>query len=491
MISKLSDPIHSFRGSEALQKKWGELRFNKHWLEKYPDDVKFLVQTKLIYSILGFQNSTSKGFIDNKIKVLSCSNSKKGLWIKKEGIWVAISKIKRTLKWDPKERVLISRKNPLEKWCYFSEEGLLPFHTCYERHLVQDPKYPKNHRTMRPITQLSKGEMGRLLAHAAKFNSCLDCPPKGVLQFVTHPISTEHPSFFQNLYAQRRVHCGIRLITPDGAVYSFGLGADYREHCVKKESLQCLASVNGQPKLIDYLEFQKFDQRVVTTVPLNELEVEQILKQVNFYREKGIRFNVLRQNCVRFATHLLGFANISLNIRISLIAVAWRSLPNVEHFPVIGIFLGSAKRIIKKMSQRTAIRIPKIVKEIFAFIAQKVLSIPHLFIIFPLNLGLLAVGGRMASANNSLSLKRNSDSGKFESFESLLTGLFDPDAGYVHHPSIFIHWQLNQKTTEIYHYSGQPNLYLLPPQTVEDKLFSTNKKAVLKTMFKESKPEGQ
>ena len=473
------------------EKKWKDLALNQEWITDYYDDVDYLVKTKLIYSILVCQNSTSQGLKLNEIKVdfISMSNEK-GLWIKKEGEWTPVALIRKEIVWDKKSNALITKDCEVEKWSYYSDQGLLPIHTAYEKQLVSHPLYSKKHVLMHPVTRLSKVELDQLLSSARPFvfKSKLSedsLPITGALQFVTHPnLRYQHP-LLQNLNTQMVTHCGMRLVMPDGAVYSFGLGGEFTEHSIKSKSFQWLATINGQPKNIDYTEFQKHENTIVTTVPLNDFQSETILKQLNFYRSKGIRFNLLKQNCVRFGTHLLNFAGVSLNTRVSFSKIVWRALPNIECFPLFGSRLSKLKKFAQKQWQNIASKIPSIVKEIFALSLKVAFYLPNRLLTFALNIGMIAMGGRIASPNISLNLEKNNSSQKLENFEVLVPNVFDNESLYVYHSSSLIRWQLNQKTTEVYHYIGQPKMFILPPDSESELKYSKEQKKRFKVIYQE------
>ena len=345
---------------------------------------------------------------------------------------------------------MVSKNHEKEKWSYVSGQGLIPFPISIEMGLAH-PSHCRDHIKMKPVDRLSSKEMNDLLTYAKRYKKTLDEPVlgsdkiKGVIQFVTHPKTTFKHPILQNANAQMNVHCGIRLIMPNGDIYSFGFGGDFQEHLLKKDPTHCVASINGQPKNFDYMEFQKFEQRIETTIPLDEAQAETLLNQLNIYREHGVRFNVLKQNCVRFGTHLLHLVNIDVNTRVSLLTTFWRGLPNIEHLPIIGTPLGSLKKISQRVYQTVDARIPSIVKQIFAQLSFLALYLPHKLATILINLGLIAIGGKMASFNSSLDPEKSSKLGQLENFDTLVSSVFDDQSTDVYHSSIFINWQLNQE----------------------------------------------
>ncbi|MCE2983545.1 MAG: hypothetical protein LW832_08265, partial [Parachlamydia sp.] len=313
-------PLQNYPDGVNIEKKWDELGLSPQWLNESFQDAAFLVKTKLIYSILGFQNSTEQGKIENEIKVIQESGCK-GLCIKKNGEWTPVALLQNELQWNKKRNAIVSKQNELQQWSYLSNIGLVPLHLSHDPHLVNAKGYPRDQDKMYPVARLSANELESVLTHARRFQGPESSAPiKGALQFVTYPKMVFRQPYLQNLNAQWKVHCSCRLITDSGDVYSFALGGNFCEHSFKNKWSRCLATTNGQPKMLDYMEFQNFDQRLVTTLPLTQDQTDEILKQMNQFRAKGIRFNVLKQNCVRFAAHWLQLASgVKLNTWISLL----------------------------------------------------------------------------------------------------------------------------------------------------------------------------
>lgn len=153
-IHPFSSPDKSLDAS-TVRNKWKQLGLNVKWLDDHAEDVSFLVRTKLIYPIVGFQNSTLNGREQNQIK-----KKLDGLWIKKEGQWVPVAQIRKEMDWDPKVNAVVSKHCEFQQWNYFSNQGLVPIHSAYEAELAH---HTKDQAKMHSVAQLSMKEMQELL----------------------------------------------------------------------------------------------------------------------------------------------------------------------------------------------------------------------------------------------------------------------------------------------------------------------------------------
>jgi len=69
--------------------------------------------------------------------------------------------------------------------------------------------------------------------------------------------------------------------------------------------LKFLGSINGQPTNIDYEEFKVHSGRIKASIKITQEDAQYILRRLNYYRKYSIRFNMLKQNCMKLATHVL------------------------------------------------------------------------------------------------------------------------------------------------------------------------------------------
>jgi hypothetical protein len=313
-----------------------------------------------------------------------------------------------------------------------------------------------------------------------------------VIQFVSHPRSLFKNKYLRNLDAQVPVHCGIRIVMSDGSVYSTGFGSTSQEDKYNGSKRKYLGSINGQPTVFDYEEFRPHEGRIVTNIPVGDKRAENIINQLNAYRAGTIRFNILKQNCMRLGTNVMSMAGVDLDIHQTFGTMLYRGLPNLETIPVVGKPAKSLQGRVKRISKVISSKIPRAVKQVFHSLGNMLLFIPRKFGTILLNLLVLAMGGLVASPQRkNPGLDKKDDLEEFESLDSfnkLFDGLLDETASDIQHSAIFINWQLQQASTDVFKYSGQPNMNVVPPNTEEAIADSEKRKAELWKVYQHSTP---
>lgn len=482
----------------TVHAKWNAIGLDGELVNRHFEEVQFLCQTRLIYSIIGYQNTTASGLLDHGIKEeIDPISNKSQLLMKKQGQWVPVRQIKEEFSWDSKEHVLASKTNQHERWNYFSE-GLVPIDRFYHHSVAHEEAYPKNNANLYPVAKLSSEEMDLVVKQAKKFSAVAQNAEQGgkdlncVLQFVSHPRFFGESELLKNMNSQIPVHCGIRVLLSDGSVYSTGFGSALEEDVYNEGLRKYLGTINGQPTIMDYEEFRPHEGRIVTNIPVDSKKAEMILKRLNTYRKDSIRFNILRQNCMVLGTRVLSMAGVNLNIRISFNAMLCRALPNLESIPVVGKTLKDLKGRITKVTTFISSKIPALAKKALSFLGEVLLYLPCQLNILMRNLLILSFGALVASPEREKGDKGDKDEieqfedSEFDDFNKLWNGLFDSKASDIQHSSIFINWQLQQQSTDVHRYSGKPSMNLLPPSGEEAQSYSHQKKESLQDIYKYS-----
>ena len=478
----------------TVRSKWNAMGLDPDLVDRHFEDAQFLVKSRLIYSIVGMQETTRAGKIKHKLKESDQEEPK--LLIMKQGSWISIKELKEELVWDSKEGVLASRNNPNERWNYF-DNGLVPIDRFCHHDVIDEETYPFQNVMLNPVAQLSPDEMEQLLARANVFespNEKTEEPLTCVIQFVTNPRSTFDHSLLKNLNAQVPVHCGIRLVMSDGSVYSTGFGSTLQEDTYNEGMRKYLGTINGQPTILDYEEFRPHEGRIVTNIPLGNQRAENILNQLNNYRQRSIRFNIIKQNCMRLGTNVLSMSGVDLNIRQKFGTMLYRAMPNLEDIPVKGKFLKSLGGRVKNITDFISSKIPNVVKSCFS---KMIFFIPQKVGVLVANLLVLGMGGVIASPITSFEESNPKDSNpnqlehfeRLDTFEKLYTNLFDETTSDIQHSAIFINWQLQQKSTDVHAYSGKPSMNILPPETEESKAYSAHRKDEFQKIYQYALPE--
>jgi hypothetical protein len=258
---------------------------------QYLDFLQFLYDSRLLYSIRGYQSSQhgashelSKGIclIDQQPHIL------------KEGVWTSWREIITQFQYDQEQG--ITPKDSSQSWNYLYPNGLIP---------------QKRYNWVGIVHQLSHKELDRLHAQGEKFSTNQPNPSGikqvdgGYLQVFTSGESPSDRGFG---------HAGIRLIDSTGNVFSLGFERPMSE--VHRSNLFSLfATYNVGISSLDFTEFKKFDVRRVTTIPVSMDKFAQLLKRVNDYANRPLRLNFLSQNCTTLAADLLQEADVSVNVK--------------------------------------------------------------------------------------------------------------------------------------------------------------------------------
>lgn len=493
--------------SKAIQEaqlkiKLEAIKLDPHLVDEHRDDIEFLIKTRLIYSIIGYQNTTEAGKTDHALKIDYIEDEKLCLWIKKEGQWTPVKKIKEEFTWDKVEGVLANKTNPNERWNYF-HEGLVPIDRFCHHEAMDSPNYPQQNIHLKPVAKLSEKEMRVLLNHAMSFgrnkenlNSIQkDC----VIQVFSNPRPISENNWLKNLNAQIPVHCAIRIITKEGDVYSTGFGSTLLEDKYNNKLNKYLGTINGQPTIFDYEEFRPHDGRIVTSIPVSSDQAQEILNNLNIYRERTIRFNIVKQNCMKLGTSILSLAGIDLNIRISSGTMLYRALPDLQLVPLIGKPLSSLVGRVNEVNHTIHSSMPSSMKKAFEALNQIVFFVPNKIGALLKNLLALSLGGHIGSPERKNETEaygkckmdwhdNEEDMDSLDSFSHLVQNLFDNKVSDIQHSAVFINWQLKKQSTTVHLYSGQPNMNIMPPQTDLEQAQSEKRKEEFKDIFKYSVP---
>jgi hypothetical protein len=333
--------VQSVLERAQLTSRWTELGLDLPLFNNDYEGAKFLIKTRVIYSIIGYQNSTADGPTKHEIKV----DDQNRMMIKKEGTYVVAVELEKDFTFDKEWQEIASKANRQERWNYFSPDGLV----CVDRWL---------HPEFIPVEQLSDKEMVDLRAHAQHFYPegkapYSELPRDAVIQIFTNPrrqIPGGDFPLITRLEASFPVHAAIRVITSDGKVYSTGFGSTVEEDKYTEEG-GMLTTINGMPTILDYEEFRKHEGRVVTSIPITTEACTKVLDKMIEYRQKTIRFNLAKQNCVQLAVDALDETGVKVNTIIKGKDFIRAIGPSADALPAVGESVGKMKKtILRKAS---------------------------------------------------------------------------------------------------------------------------------------------
>lgn len=492
-FSKESEYLTSIIKKSEIFSKWSILKLDQSLFESNYEDILFLVESRLIHSIIGLQNSTLEGKDIHGIKIVENSGEKE-IFIKKDGEWVSLKQIRANIQWNSAKGILESKSNSNERWNYLIN-GLTPIDRHYDHKQASETTYSKDNEKLHPVAKLSAEEMEILLKRAKKFDGFtienhsgeqgkLNC----VVQFITNPHIhySYSPALMKNLNGQFPFHASLRLVFSDGTVYSTGLAIPHHENTVHAHGGKILRTLNSQPAILDYEEFRPHHGRIITNVPVEEAKAIEILDQLNHYRKQSVRFNIFKQNCVVMAKKVLKMSGTDLNLRIPLSVMLYRALPDLETIPVMGKPLKFAQEMISSVRQVVGNVMPEFLKNIFSCLSRIVFYVPNLMGVVLQNLIALQLGGRFSYPQVQLERKEQDPSAtndyEMENFLHLSSGLFGQDAINIEHSSVFINWQLEQKSTDVFEFLQTPDMNIVT-NTNE---YSETRKNELKDLYKYS-----
>ncbi len=424
----------------------------------FPEEISFLVKSGLIFKISGFHNTDSKNREDHYIKYSTDSYGNQSLMIRVENTWTPISDIIKNFEIinEIDTKSLQKRGSPT-RWTYLAE-GLSPTDQFY----YPDQKDSSRSKELKPCLSLTKTGYKQLLASAQTFN---EAASKGtcILQFVTNPQVGKGRLSSHNQQKEAGAHVGIRLIKENGDVYSTGLSIDLEERkCYSGKSRRYTTS-NGQPIILDTEEFRVHDGRITTNIAITSDQAEKLLQKLNQQRVETTRFNMITQNCVRFAVSCAKECGVdNIDVIRSLADKIYGQFPSLTD----PLGLRPIRRKINKTIKGTKI-------EPVANVVSKVADAVKFLAFFPVR---LAVGAVIHSAIFLMGITRQTKNKQRKN--NSLEGLSDFERispwqllnpyFTLYDSTKFIQWQLKQNSTVVTPYTGNPAMNIVPPVKVNE-----------------------
>lgn len=440
--SDLKKCVTSISEDLSTYKTWTDLGLDPVLFHTDKEAARFLVKERLIYSIVGFQRTSAFGkhqtlrLIDGKIHILV--NSK----------YTPVSELIGKFVYDKAELQFVHQETK-KTWNYLGTTGLTEIDRCTSKEFV-------------PVTKLSSTEMKKLLLHANHFpHPRHGKKPTCVLQIVTNPRRAPrvpNTTLLQGIDFLTPVHVSFRLIDQKGNVYSSGFASTAQEDKYNEGRRNKLATINGMPGILDYEELRQHSGRLVTSIPLTREKFETELTEVKKMRNKTVRFNIVSQNCSAMAAEVLHHAGIDLDNRLFLGELAHIALPSIANYPLFQAIIQKCLSLREAIARKTALL--EKTASVYAT-ARKALFTPFRILAqFLTNIVLLALGAARHSP-----VQEGSYEGVYlhpmkagiNSFKEMFTA----KPTIIPHCGPFIKWQLAQKTTEVYKYTG-PKLDILP-----------------------------
>lgn len=442
-----------------LMAKWNALQLTQESVNI--EDVRFMMTSKLAFSIALFKNATAQGQERHALRTVNGT-----VCMKKGGEWVPLSEIRNMLEYDPTQDKLVAKTNREIVWSYLSPNGLVPF----DRY-----KYD----ALPAIEELSPVEYEAILKQAQSFwwNEQPEVDPgvekKCVLQIVTTNRLHSEDWATENLMRAYPEHATFRVIAPDGKVYSFGFQMEKEEEnsIFKDRSfpypLTFLKTTETRITSPDYEEARPYRLKRVTSIAMTQARMDSILAFVAEQNKKGITFNFIRQNCATLGGILLEKAGITARPeRFTLGQGLATLLPEWHKIPYIGKPLASVMNAINYVSQKVfggfKKYTPQVIQDVVTFIPRKIATLIS-------NTFLVTIGGRLSSEHQQKVRARDlsdddfDDERTFTCFTRLINSIADmfrEDISDIDAHTNLIEWQIKQASTRTHRSDGTVRLVL-------------------------------
>lgn len=436
----------------GIEEKWKKLGLPSSVLENHADCARFLIESKLAFTIVGYRE-TCQNPQEHNLKLDQDGHP----MIKKQGQWERWETLTRELHYDAKLCRIKSRDYPgrlATVWNYFHEQGLVPV----DRFNWDRPF---------PVYELNQEGYDQVRHSALKFYETNPEKDVGIeknciVQFTTVEGRVMPKGwYFDNANRNYPVHIGMRVITADRKVYSFGVMMDAEELAFVFQDYfsTYLSTVDAKITMLDYQEFVPGDKHV-TSIPLSGQRAQNILELISDLNKKQYRFQYMRQNCSQLMREVIQKAGYDVETRTTAKEVVYDSLPSLSQFPVIGV--------IDSIVRKAWSYLPAFVTRPFDFTCDVALYVPKYIATVVTNLLALKMGAgkKMTPLQDGVEDEEFYDKKKVQSFSSLTRSwadIFREETNAVYHSKFFIDWQNQQRSTFKAPYTGKPKLAIVPP----------------------------
>jgi hypothetical protein len=453
---------HLSKEDAALVKKWRKLGLPESVLANERDCARCLVNTKTIFTMVGLQNSSP-----NAERCIRIDEEGHALF-KIEGRWAGWGEISGRLQFNEKLSRWEERNHSEKVWCYVSPQGFVPL---------------DRRKQCFPVHQITEDQYREILTQAEKFLDTNPVPKEDkdkeknyIIQFNYSVENNQIPNWavFDNLRKMLPAHIGMRLITPDNQVFSFGFSIDpgQIEQMMPGGSMfthHIATTTDAQMEMGDYQEFRPFNERVTTSIPIPQDRAQAILDFITEFQSKQRRFNYKEQNCsapVKEIFNRTGYGHLFPDTRTSLGMMALKSLPSPSVIPVIGPIIEKVIAAFERAKEWIIDMLPKNVLEAFEWIVYIITYIPRKIGTILENLFILAVGGTKMSTplDNPLEDPLGGEL-RVKNISCLIqdwTDIFKDETATVYHVGPFLDWMRLQPSTFVTKKSDTPRLFLSP-----------------------------
>ena len=219
-------------------------------------------------------------------------------------------------------------------------------------------------------------------------------------------------------------------------------------------------------RCLDHEEGYNFQERRVTNIPISSKKAQEILEFASSVNAQEPRFNLLKQNCVKFAVLVLKKVGVEVDTRVKVGQFFRTVLPDVTTLPVIRQISSFASGLVQKISSFVAPFFASFtpyvfspIKQAFDYVDQKIWTVFWNLISIPL-FGSSKVKRPLPEGIESIQQMNDNELIQFERLVSFPEEVFDEEKLDMYYSSKLAVWQKRQASTVMHVFDGQPRLYL-------------------------------
>jgi hypothetical protein len=435
-----------FQSLFTEQQKWAEAGFDRTLLKTDPEAVHFAVSTKLIYTIAMFEKSSD--ILEGDPLTIRKDDAGKALF-KVKGEWVPYDSFKDKIQYSEQESRFVG-------WNYVHPDGFIPRDWA-------------EYNEIYPVAKLKPEAYQKIKVHAEKFRGTgqpeIDPGvPKGyILQVMTTGRNLLPDTWWaKNFRENFPGHGSLRLITPDGEVYSFGIKMRQPDQEFLIKISNYLGSGISNVATPDYEESRNSDDKLMASLPISKERFDRIINFVN-RANQGICFNFARQNCIRFAETVLRLSGVEISVKTPISELLSNVMPRISDIPGIGKPLAKGLKKVAGITSAIFSRIanvfnaitPMPIKRAWSFLTDWATSLANGVLrrienAFWVTFSLCFLGAWKSIVPPS---RMNHDDPKeVEIFHHFLDwkDLFNPDALQIYYVTKLREWMKKQKTALLF-----------------------------------------
>lgn len=388
--------------------RWAQLGHDPQISQMHPDCADFLLDSGLAYQIAGMANS--RVLEANKHKLQTDATGQPLILV--EGVPTPWEEVKKRFGYVKRYHTLHAKENPNERWTYTSYQGI----TKRDMYKYDAPFH---------VYELEPSLVARIQQHAQVFSA--DPQKDHVLQICTSlgKLSAKANSILKAVGRKMASHYALRVLTPDGKLYSLGLRRDLGQQ-EEVGLATALGRVKGVVAMNDFDELRPHSGRYITSIPITSEQAAKIL------HTKAYEFDYLDANCVKHTVNCLQIAQVPVEAKVPLEkCINDIALSFFKKIPLIG-------GVVRTLSKLTAM-LPELPKPL-TWLPNKILALFKNALIWSLGW----------TTSSALVPKRSISAAE----------LLDEELSNLHYPRALMRWQKQQPTTSCHSYTGKPELAL-------------------------------